>query len=108
MDRKFALEIVRQAMAIPGVNRSTIARELKIDASQVSRIAAGRFAKLEGNALKVCRYAQHLVQEQETQIKASNFSDVERKLARLSAINPWAAQAVSDLINALTEGSSSS
>jgi hypothetical protein len=105
MDRKFALEIVRQAMAIPGVNRSKIARELKIDASQVSRIAAGRFAKLEGNALKVCRYAQHLVQEHATPNEAPNFSDIERKLARLSAINPWAAQAVSDLIDALSEGS---
>ncbi|WP_407352154.1 hypothetical protein [Luteimonas sp. R10] len=104
MDRLIALEFVRQAMALPGVNRSTIARALGIDPSQVSRIAAGRFVKLDGHALKVCKYAQHLVQDHGAHSGPSSFADVECKLARLSAINPWAARAVSDLIDALAEG----
>lgn len=103
MDRMLALEFLCQAMALPGVNRSTIARELSIDPSQVSRIAAGRFAKLEGHALRVCKYAQELVQNRNTGSSTSNFLGVERKLARLSAVNPWAARAVSDLIDALAE-----
>ena len=103
MDRILALDMLRQAMALPGVNRSTIARELGIDASQVSRIAAGRFAKLEGHALRVCKYAQKLVQNRGVCIDASDFADIERKLARLSVINPGAARAVSDLIDALAD-----
>jgi len=104
MDRILALDALRQAMSLPGINLSTIARDLEIDPSQVSRIAAGRFAKLEGHALKVCKYAQQLVQDYGAHSGSSNFSDVERKLAQLSAVNPWAARAVSDLIDALARG----
>ena len=104
MDRRQALEFLGQAMALPNVNLSSIARDLGIDPSQVSRIAAGRFVKLEGHALRVCKYAQNLVQGSKAQSDEAVFSDMEQKLARLSAVNPWAARAVSDLINALAEG----
>lgn len=104
MDKLRALELLRQAMTLPGVSRSSIARDLGIDSSQVSRISAGQFVKLEGHALRVCKYAQQLVQDSEARSNRADFADVEEKLARLSAINPWAARAVSDLINALAEG----
>ncbi|WP_448121892.1 hypothetical protein [Xanthomonas arboricola] len=95
------MEFLHKAMKLPGINRSSIARALKIDASQVSRIAAGRFAKLDGNALKVCKYAQLLVHGKKMHSGVASASDLGRKLAQLSSINPGAARAISDLIDAL-------
>lgn len=104
MNRELAMEFLHKAMQLPGINRSSIGRALEIDASQVSRIAAGRFAKLDGHALRVCKYAQMLVQGGAIPAGASSHSEIERKLSRLSSINPGAARAVSDLIDALAEG----
>ena len=104
MNRELAMEFLHKAMELPGINRSSIGRALEIDASQVSRIAAGRFAKLDGHALRVCKYAQTLVQGEPVHAGATNHSEIERKLARLSNINPGAAKAVSDLIDALAKG----
>lgn len=98
------MEFLHKAMELPGINRSSIGRVLEIDASQVSRIAAGRFAKLDGHALRVCKYAQTLVQGMPVPAGAPNHSEIERKLAQLSSINPGAAKAVSDLIDALAKG----
>lgn len=101
MDRKLALEFLHKAMGLSGTNRSSIGRALNIDPSQVSRIAAGHFAKLDGHALRVCKYAQSLVQGTDQSTSTKSFSDMERKLAQLSRLNPGAAKAVSDLIDAL-------
>lgn len=102
MNRELAMEFLHKAMELPGINRSSIGRALEIDASQVSRIAAGRFAKLDGHALRVCKYAQTLVQGKPAHAGSTSQSELERKLAQLSSINPGAAKAVSDLIDALT------
>lgn len=100
MDKVTGISVLRQALALPEVSRSSVGRALGIDASQVSRIAAGRFVKLEGHALRVCKYAQGL-------IAGSNPAGLEPQLAsdsrllELAAANPQAAKAVSDLIDAL-------
>lgn len=106
MNRKLAMEVLRKALELPGINRSSIGRALEIDASQVSRIAAGRFSKLEGHALKVCKYAQVLAQGKPVHADGKNHSEIERKFAELSSVNPSAAKAVSDLIDALAKGES--
>lgn len=105
MNRELALGFLHKAMGLPGINRSSIGRALDIDPSQVSRIAAGHFAKLDGHALRVCKYAQSLVQGAGESTDINSFSDIERKLAQLSSINPGAAQAMSELIDALANGS---
>ncbi|MEI2431165.1 hypothetical protein RDV84_12975 [Lysobacter yananisis] len=102
MNRERAMEFLHKAMELPGINRSSIGKVLQIDASQVSRIAAGRFTKLDGHALRVCKYAQSLVEGAHTHADGS-FSELERKLARLSSVNPDVARAVSDLIDALAK-----
>lgn len=107
MDKDLALSYLRSALALKGVNRSTIGRKLNIHPSHVSRIAAGQFAKLEGNAAKVCKYAQSLVQQNQHALTMVRGSDIERKLAQLSATNPLAARAVADLIAALADGPTS-
>ena len=105
MNRELALEFLHKAIGLPGINRSSLARALDIDPSQVSRIAAGHFAKLDGHALRVCKYAQSLVQGAGKSTGRKSFSGIELKLAELSSINPGAAQAMSELIDALANGS---
>lgn len=104
MDKDLALGYLRSALALKGVNRSVIGRKLNIHPSHVSRIAAGQFVKLEGNAADVCKYAQSLVQQHQHPLATDRGSDIERKLMQLSATNPLAARAVADLIDALADG----
>lgn len=100
MDKVTGISLLRQALALPQVSRSSIGRALGIDASQVSRIAAGRFVKLEGHALRVCKYAQGLLFAEPTP-PAGDTRALEAKLHRLSAVNPGALVAISQLIDTL-------
>lgn len=100
MDKVTGISVLRQALALPQVSRSSIGRALGIDASQVSRIAAGRFVKLDGHALRVCKYAQGLLLP-DSNPPANNAAALEAKLSRLSAINPRALVAISQLVDAL-------
>lgn len=100
MDKVTGISVLKQALALPEVSRSSIGRALGIDASQVSRIAAGRFVKLDGHALRVCKYAQSLVFGS-TQPPLETPLGADSRLQRLAAFNPSAAKAVSDLIDAL-------
>jgi hypothetical protein len=58
--------------------------------------------KLEDHVLKACKYAQQIVQEQGVPIETSQFP-TSNASCPLSATNPWAAQAVADMIDALAE-----
>lgn len=100
MDKATASEVLTRALALPGINRSVIGRAVGVDPSQVSRIAAGKFAKLDGHALKVCKYACRLLHHAEVQAAGS---ELERKLAKLASANPHVADAVAKLIDALAE-----
>ncbi len=94
------MHALKQALTLPGMSRSKLGRDLGIDPSQVSRIAAGHFVKLEGHALKLCKYAQVLILSRKaTQVGAATL---DTKLAQLLAVNPEAAKALSELIDALT------
>lgn len=100
MDKVTGIHVLKQALALPGVSRSSIGKALGIHASQVSRIADGRFVKLEGHALRVCKYARGLVSVPATR-ELNGQPTLESKMARLVAANPNAAKALSDLIEAL-------
>ncbi|MER2050372.1 MAG: hypothetical protein ABS932_02515 [Stenotrophomonas sp.] len=100
MDKVTGIKVLRQALTMQGISRSSIGRDLGIDASQVSRIAAGRFVKLDGHALRVCKYAQALV----TGAGATDpqrASSLEARIADLVAFNPVAAKALAELVEAL-------
>jgi hypothetical protein len=103
VDKANALEFLHAAQRLPGVSLSSIGRAVNVDPSQVSRIAAGGFVKLDGHALRVCKYAQQLVQAHSSSSIGIAHSDLARKLAILSNANPEAARALSDLINALAD-----
>jgi len=100
MDKVTGIGVLKQALALPGVSRSSIGKALGIHASQVSRIAAGRFVKLEGHALRVCKYAHGLMAAPSAR-ETNAVPALESKMARLVAANPSAARALSDLIEAL-------
>lgn len=100
MDKVTGIHVLKQALVLPGVSRSSIGKALGIHPSQVSRIAAGRFVKLEGHALRVCKYARDLVTTPSGR-EINAVPVLESKMARLVAVNPGAAKALSDLIEAL-------
>lgn len=100
MDKVTGISVLKQALALPEVSRSSIGRALGIDASQVSRIAAGRFVKLDGNALKVCKFAQRVMLEAR-QRTVSSPDDITIRFSQLAASNSEAARAVSDLVDSL-------
>lgn len=100
MDKVTGISVLKQALALPQVSRSSIGRALGIDASQVSRIAAGRFVKLDGHALRVCKYAQGLLLADPIPQEGA-VAAIGAKLSRLSDVNPGALIAISQLIDAL-------
>lgn len=100
MDKATALDALNRALCLSGVNRSVIARAVGVDPSQVSRIASGKFAKLDGHALRVCKYASTLLHHE---VVSGSASELEAKLLRIASINPEAADAVATLIDALAD-----
>ena len=58
MDRTSAIQTLNDLLETGRETRSSIARKLSIHPSQVSRIASGNFIRLDGHALKVCKFAQ--------------------------------------------------
>lgn len=58
MDRTSAIQTLNELLESGRETRSSIARKLSIHPSQVSRIASGNFIRLDGHALKVCKFAQ--------------------------------------------------
>ncbi|WP_414486541.1 hypothetical protein [Stenotrophomonas maltophilia] len=107
MDKVTGISMLKQALARPEVSRSSIGRALGIDASQVSRIAAGHFVKLDGHALRVCKYAQQIL-EGTAGVTHAFEKGFEVRFRQLESLNPKAAKAVSELLDALLAGGASS
>lgn len=92
------------AVISSGVTRTAIARRLNIHPSQVSRIAAGKFRRLDGHALRVCKYAQLLCSRSDApQGLPSSAGELEAKVIRLMQLNPEAAEALSEMLDALVK-----
>lgn len=90
------------AVISSGVTRTDIAKKLKIHPSQVSRIASGDFKRLDGNALRVCKYAHMLSLARAPDGRLPcGAEELGTKLARLMQLNPDAAAALSEMLDAL-------
>jgi transcriptional regulator with XRE-family HTH domain len=83
---------------------SSIARKLGVDASQVSRIASGKFRRMTGHALNVCKFALSLQAQQQARKADPELTD---KLSLLAAQlvnkNPEAAQALAGILHTLID-----
>jgi hypothetical protein len=104
MDKESGLAAVRFAITSGRTSQSNIATALGIDQSQVSRIAAGKFRRMSGHALNVCKYAYSLQAVDQANSKDPKLaSDLERKVAQLITISPNAAEALTHMLDALID-----
>lgn len=103
MNKNSAVRILNAVIA-SGVTRSAIAKRLDVHPSQVSRIAAGAFKRLDGHALRVCKYAQLLASRADSpKGLPTAAAELESKLSRLMLLNPGAAEALSEMLDALID-----
>jgi len=84
------------------ITQTAIGEALDIHPSQVSRICAGDFKRLDGNALRVCKYAQQVAARTQAGRGPGRVAgELEGKLTQLLVASPDAALAVGALIDAL-------
>lgn len=103
MDKASAVRALNSVIE-GGVTRTAIAKRLSVHPSQVSRIASGDFKRLDGHALRVCKYAQTLTAcDEVVPGLPSAAKELETKLARLAQVNPEAAAALSEMLDALVD-----
>ncbi len=104
MDKEAGLKILRETLQSRGVSRSYIAESLRIHPSQVSRIAAGHFKKMEGNALRVCKFALTMqTHTNEDSLTDSITFELNQKVAQIVSINPEAARALTNMLSAIID-----
>lgn len=105
MDRETGMAALQAIIASGEESRSSIARALGIDASQVSRIASGQFRKMSGHALDVCKFAWSIQAQEQARIKRPELANKLSRLAvQLTEKNPEAAQALAGMLQTLIEG----
>lgn len=103
MDKNSAVRALN-AVISSGVTRTAIGRRLNIHPSQVSRIAAGDFKRLDGHALRVCKFAHSIsIKMRAPPGLPSPAAELEAKLTRLMHLNPEAAEALSEMLDALVD-----
>lgn len=104
MDKNTGIFAINKVISSGLETRSSIALKLGIHTSQVSRVAAGKFKKMSGNALEVCKFAQSILVEKEAIYLhpeiAQRLSSLSSKLALK---NPTAAQALVGMLETLIE-----
>lgn len=104
MERESALRALRSAIHSGLASKADIARELQIHPSQVSRIVAGKFRRMDGHALRVCKFAISLQATQTPHRGSSRLAfGLEEKIAQIVSINPAAAEALSAMLEAFIE-----
>lgn len=103
MDRTSAIQILNELLETGRETRSSIARKLNIHPSQVSRIASGKFIRLEGHALKVCKLAQSTieVERHKNQNPANQLSRMQSLLIELLEERPEVANTLEMLMESL-------
>lgn len=105
MNRETGIAALRSVITSGVESRSSIARLLGIDASQVSRIASGKFRRMSGHALDVCKFAYSIQAREQAIRKRPELADQLSKLAiQLTEKNPDAAQALVGMLQTLVEG----
>lgn len=104
MDRESSLLLLRRLLDSRLLTQTSIGNALGIHPSQVSRICAGHFRRLDGNARRVCNYAQSFEAQELGGLQAGAPTDEwGEKFARLQTVKPQAALAVQNLVDALLE-----
>ena len=98
MNREVGISALRELISSGKETQTSIALRLGIDASQVSKIASGKFRKMSGNALNICKFSyltqiNELVKHQEP--------DLVNRLNELTASNPIAAHALVGILEKL-------
>ena len=102
MNRDRYLQLIARLLSARVITQTAIGEALDIHPSQVSRICAGDFKRLDGNALRVCKYAQQVAARTQTGRGAGRVAgELEGKLTQLLVASPDAALAVGALIDAL-------
>ena len=66
MNRDRYLQLIARLLSARVITQTAIGEALDIHPSQVSRICAGDFKRLDGNALRVCKYAQQVAARTQT------------------------------------------
>lgn len=104
MDRDTGLQVLRSVLDDGMATRQSIAKRLGMHPSQVSRIAAGKFIRMDGHALKVCKLAL-LLHHKKLSCKRMEpiEADLNVKVAQIVSINPSAANALSAMLGALID-----
>lgn len=104
MNKETGIAALKAVIASKVESRSSLARKLGIDASQVSRIASGQFRRMSGNALNVCKFAYSLQALDQARSKAPKLTtELESKMAQLITISPGAAEALTHMLDVLIE-----
>jgi predicted XRE-type DNA-binding protein len=106
MDKESSLSLLQRLLASRALTQTAIGKALGIHPSQVSRICAGQFQRMTGNALRVCKYANQVEAKLlAARARSGVVNDLEGKLAQLLMVSPEAALAVGGLIDALLDAS---
>jgi hypothetical protein len=104
MNKSTGVKALKKVVRLRLETLSSIGRLFGIHASQVSRIAAGKFERMSGNALKICIYAQSKLDEIEAFKKQPELADRLNVLTtQLALKDPYAAHALLGLLETLIE-----
>lgn len=102
MNKEIGISALRAVIASGDESMSSIARRLNIDASQVSKIASGKFSRMTGNALDVCKFALSIQAQKQARIINPELNDQLSLLtAQLVEKNPVAAEALAGVLHTL-------
>ncbi|MBB6368265.1 putative urease superfamily metal-dependent hydrolase [Xanthomonas sacchari] len=100
MDRASGLAALNTVLTTRLASRTAIAVAVGVHPSQVSRIAAGHFKKLEGHALRVCKFAQNLLLQHGSEGNAQ-VEALGRKMLELVSSRPEVATALNVMLDAM-------
>lgn len=103
MEKANAVKILNDLLKSRAVTRSSIAKRLGIHPSQVSRIASGQFIRLDGHALKVCKFAQSIASAEmlRRNMPTDRTTKLQNLLAQLLEQDPDAADGLELVLNSL-------
>lgn len=105
MRNKDCIDYLKAKILAKELTISAIARAIAADRSQVSRILAGQFVKMEGRALEVCNFARSF--EYASAHKDSGPSapkmDLEEYAQRVAALSPAIANTLTELMKQIVD-----
>lgn len=105
MDKETGIKVLKEVIRSGKTTRSYIANEFNVDQSQVSRIVNGKFKRMSGHALEICKFAYRLqIIDQANEGDKKLIPELEQKLIQLAVARPQAAEALNALLSALVDG----